>query len=80
MAINQVRRALLDVSADASVSEIARRFGFRHLGQFASDYRVLLGELPSETLRRREMQEFGFAGNAGRLVAETAHSAGAVAA
>ncbi len=79
----QARRALLDVSADASVSEIAKRFGFRHLGQFASDYRVLLGELPSETLRRREMREMrecGFAGSAGRRGAETANSAGAVAA
>jgi AraC-like DNA-binding protein len=76
----QVRRALLDVSADATVSEIARRFGFRHFGQFASDYRALHGELPSETLRRREARERGFARNTGRRGAETTHSAGAVAA
>jgi AraC-like DNA-binding protein len=34
------------------VSETARRYGFRHLGRFATDYRALFGELPSVTLRR----------------------------
>ena len=74
----QARRALLDVSDDATVSEIARRFGFRHLGQFASDYRALLGELPSETLRRREVRESGLAGAGGRWVVEPGQSAVAV--
>ena len=34
------------------VSDVAKRFGFRSLGRFASTYRERYGELPSETLRR----------------------------
>jgi AraC family ethanolamine operon transcriptional activator len=34
------------------ITEIAKKWGFWHLGQFASDYRSWFGELPSETLRR----------------------------
>ena len=48
----QVHRALLDAPVGAHVAEIAESFGFRHLGQFAADYRELFGERPSETIRR----------------------------
>ena len=34
------------------VSDIANKWGFWHMGQFARDYRKLYGELPSETLER----------------------------
>lgn len=34
------------------VRSIAYQFGFRHLGQFSSDYKRLFGEVPSDTLRR----------------------------
>ena len=52
-AMQQLFRALRNGSADvASVSEIARRHGFRQLGRLASDYRARYGELPSATLRR----------------------------
>ena len=33
------------------VADVAIACGFRHLGQMASDYRGMFGELPSETLR-----------------------------
>jgi AraC-like DNA-binding protein len=37
-----------------TVSEVARRCGFRDLGRFAINYRAVYGELPSATLRRRD--------------------------
>ena len=36
-----------------NVTEVATRWGFFHLGRFASDYRALFGLSPSQTLRRR---------------------------
>jgi AraC-like DNA-binding protein len=52
-AMQQVHRSLRSGTPDAaSVSEVARRYGFRQLGRLAANYRVLYGELPSVTLRR----------------------------
>jgi AraC family ethanolamine operon transcriptional activator len=50
--LHQVRSALkaADPSA-ATVTSIATKFGVWELGRFARDYRVLFGELPSQTLR-----------------------------
>ncbi len=52
--LHQIRKALLtaDTSA-ATVTEIATQFGVWHFGRMARDYRLLFGELPSETLRYR---------------------------
>ena len=47
-----VHRTLWRGDPDASVSEVARGYGFGSLGRFAADYRALFGELPSATLRR----------------------------
>lgn len=53
-ALNAARRELQrSDSGCASVSDVAARFGFWHLSQFATDYRRLFGELPSATLRQR---------------------------
>lgn len=46
----EVRRALRSAPPGTLVSTVAGRFGFWHLGQFATDYRKLFGERPSETL------------------------------
>jgi AraC family ethanolamine operon transcriptional activator len=37
---------------NSTVSEIASRWGFWHMSQFATDYRRFFGELPSATLNR----------------------------
>jgi len=36
----------------SSVSMLADRWGYWHMGQLAKDYQTLFGELPSETLNR----------------------------
>jgi AraC-like DNA-binding protein len=48
--LERARADLLD--AQAGVTEIAYRWGFGNLGDFAARYRERFGEKPSETLRR----------------------------
>jgi AraC-like DNA-binding protein len=47
-----VRDELLRSGADASVTIIAMRHGFTHLGRFSAQYRAAFAEPPSATLRR----------------------------
>jgi AraC family ethanolamine operon transcriptional activator len=47
-----VRHELLrSLHSKSSINDIANRWGFWHMSQFATDYRRFFGELPSETLR-----------------------------
>lgn len=49
--LNGVRRDLHKADPSATkIIEVAGRWGFWHMGQFAAEYRRLFGELPSETL------------------------------
>ena len=51
--LNSVRRELRHANpATTQVQDVAARWGFWHLSHFASDYRAMFGELPSDTLRR----------------------------
>jgi len=47
--LNAVRQELKAAAGTTTVGEIAQRWGFRHTGEFAADYRRLFGELPSQT-------------------------------
>jgi AraC family ethanolamine operon transcriptional activator len=48
---NVVRREIRNADPHRTkVTDIANRWGFWHMGQFAKDYRKFFGELPSETL------------------------------
>lgn len=46
-----VRRELLRRESRPSVTDVATRWGFFHLGRFGQDYKALFGENPSMTLR-----------------------------
>jgi AraC-like DNA-binding protein len=52
MRLTAARTQLQESDGTASISEIASRCGFTHLGRFATEYRKAFGELPSATLRR----------------------------
>lgn len=49
--LDQVRQALLAGPNQATVTEIAMRWGFSHLGHFAAAYRKKFGESPCQTMR-----------------------------
>ncbi|HEY2784524.1 MAG TPA: helix-turn-helix domain-containing protein [Fimbriiglobus sp.] len=42
-------RTALKTDSSTGVAEVARQFGFHHVGNFAADFRRLFGERPSET-------------------------------
>lgn len=51
--LNAVRKALIRARpGEITITDIAHRFGFWHMSQFAADYRRLFGTLPSETLNK----------------------------
>lgn len=45
----QVKRDLLVRPGEMAIADVANRWGFWHIGQFARDYRRQFGELPSQT-------------------------------
>jgi AraC-like DNA-binding protein len=51
--LERAREDLADASpgGTATVTTIASRWGFNHLGRFATSYRARFGESPSQTLR-----------------------------
>jgi len=55
--LNQVRRAFAAAKPDMTIAAIAAQHGFWHAGQFASDYKALFGETPSETFKRMQTDE-----------------------
>ena len=51
--LNAARENLLAAAPDSTtVTEVALKWGFTHMGRFAVNYRRTFGEKPSETLRR----------------------------
>ena len=55
--LNDARHALLSApNLPGTVTTIATEFGFFELGRFATMYKALLGERPSDTLRSSELR------------------------
>lgn len=54
--LRRVRDEFLLGVGKRSVTSIAMNWGFAHLGNFARDYRIKFGELPSQTLRGRHYE------------------------
>ncbi len=52
--LERARERLLTADTGESVTGIAFDCGFGHLGRFSTDYRKRFGELPSQTLRKRQ--------------------------
>ena len=48
--MDRVREQLVAARPGTRVADVARKWGFRHLGRFAASYRARFGEAPSETL------------------------------
>jgi len=51
--LGQVRSELLNSERGLCIADAANEWGFWHMGQFARDYRTMFGELPSQTVDRR---------------------------
>lgn len=49
--LERVRQDLLAAPERGTVTSVAMRWGFRHLGHFTTDYKRMFGETPSQTLR-----------------------------
>jgi transcriptional regulator GlxA family with amidase domain len=55
--LHRVRQALLAATnGPTTVTAAALEWGFWHFGEFSRAYKECFGELPSETLRRRDDQ------------------------
>lgn len=52
MALNAVQRQLSKRSSNETITDVAMRWGFYHLGRFSQQYTELFNELPSETVKR----------------------------
>jgi len=51
--LDRVRAELLELDPQAGViGDVARRWGFAHLGRFSASYAERFGEYPKQTLRR----------------------------
>lgn len=48
--LNKVRKEIINAGDNAMIYMIANKWGFINSGQFATDYKKLFGELPSDTL------------------------------
>lgn len=51
--LKRIRALLLRGQGDSTITDIAKKWGFAHMGRFAQAYYQEFGEYPSETVRKR---------------------------
>ncbi|MBR0843165.1 helix-turn-helix domain-containing protein [Bradyrhizobium liaoningense] len=56
-AVRRELRALSETGSRPSIGDVAARWGFWHWSRFAAHYRMLFGELPSDTCRRDAIRD-----------------------
>lgn len=56
--LQRAREALESPEPCTSVTDVALRWGFQHLGRFAAEYAEAFGEAPSQTLRHARRRTF----------------------
>lgn len=57
--LDRARQEMLHASVGTTVTDVATRSGFNHIGRFAQQYRVRYGESPSATLSRNQRVPLG---------------------
>jgi len=62
LALNAVHRQLCRLSPNETITDIAMRWGFYHLGRFSRQYKILFSELPSATVKRYRESSPDFSG------------------
>ena len=55
--LNAIHRRLSSGDGPAKISELAPRYGFRHMGHFSTDYRLMFGRPPSQSRDARRAAE-----------------------
>ena len=55
--LNRAHQELYQSSARVKISDVANNWGYWHMGRFAGNYKRFFGELPSETVIRRNHNE-----------------------
>ncbi len=54
--LDGARKALTDPAISMSVAEVARSWGFSHMGRFAALYHLSFGEMPSDAAKLRRVE------------------------
>lgn len=50
--LNEIRRILLNMETDITITDLALNYGFFHLGTFNNQYKQLFAETPTQTMQR----------------------------
>jgi len=52
--LNAIQKELLFTNSDnTTISDIAYKYGYRHMSHFANEYKIMFGELPSKTFKNK---------------------------